>query len=340
MPLIPAQEVDALLDQQRNANQPTQADPRVLAGIFSQSHQLQMAQAMRQRQNGGNAPAMANAPLADHMRQAKAAGTQGLPQPVQPQQHDFSGQAQQPQNPQAGTMSVAASGHNPMSAQGMYNWAQVVKHDQQAQGNQSYTLNVQQGPDVYNPQTDANKGNLIHEMMQKGQGAEINNMVPGPNRVQGFSVGGGAMAGGGQPQQQADPIVQALSAYKGKLPDDVLQRAGAAINAGTHAPTVLSELEKMVQQGGTRSEAAKDKEAARTEYVAEHHQDQQLRQLQHQQQMLMGVGDKAGSDALQPQIDQIMNPPQPPVINDPSQLGQVSAGQTVVHNGRLLRRKS
>lgn len=308
MPLIPAQEVDNLLDQQRNANQPTQADPRVLAGIYSQSHQLQMAQALRQRQNGGNAPAMANAPLADHMRQAKAAGTQGTPQA--PQQLNFGDQPQQPQNPDAGTMRIqpgnGRDGRAPMTAQDMQRWM----------GN---------AVPAYNPQ---------HQ-----HGGQVQTINDNPTGHAGFEVHG---LGGEQQQPPADPRVQMVQNYEklhGQQDPNLRQAAGSMTE---------KEILAYTTRGETQAETAKAKDAAHTEQVATHKQDQQLHQLQHRQTILAGQGLKEEADALQPQIDQILNPPQeqqaappqPPVITDPSQLGQVSAGQTVVHNGRLLRRKS
>lgn len=238
-PLIPAQVIADLLNQQHNANSPTQADPNLLDDIYHPARQLQIAQALR-RQRTASAAGLPNgrAPLADHVRQAKTAGTQGTVA------HDFSSQPAQT-NPQAGTMSIGpGSGQPHTDLEGRQLAARP------AMSPEALREGMYRAVQTYNPQHQAN--------------GPVRGMPGDASGASGFQVSGLG------PQQAPDPVVNAIMAYKGHVADHELTAAQQAANAGEPIGQVIGRLHAASQsqageQGRTAHESAVEQRQAKND---------------------------------------------------------------------------
>lgn len=309
--LIPPQLIAALLDQQQQSQQPTQADSRQLASMYNPAMQMQLAHAMRQRQNPNQ---MGNAPLADHVRQAKAAGTVGTPaataQPMAPPQP----QAQA--NPQAGTMTVMSGGHNPMSDASMAQWAARAQHDASFQPGASAAPIIEQTGNGAMPMSpDARQQIAATVAAQPGMQAQLGSGATGASRTAGFNVSG---MGAPQQQQAVDPVANLMNAFKGHVPDHILAGAQQAIAAGIPLKDVYNHLNSFVtgdaradKSEGFREKAQGEREARAADRANEGNSrmlsEMRIRHLEAEQKTAYENGGPDAGAVYEKQIQDEMN---------------------------------
>lgn len=192
-----------------------------------------------------------------------------------------------------------------------------------------------------------------------------------PGQVQGLGgddtgVHGYQISGVG-PQQQADPVVQMVNAFRGRVPDQMLAAAGAAINSGIPAQQVFNHLNTMAS-GEQRQEASAQQHQAdqqhrdQTAAARQQHSDMQ-KQLAATQKRLEQEGiDVDGDDGqfvgndpdtlrLKGEFDKYQamrkqsqgggqGGQQGPVqIADKSQVASLPSGTEFVFNGHIYRKK-